>query len=48
MIADLKLSVKISQKEISTIFRVLDVNCDGKVSRAELADSFLAIKSSIL
>lgn len=48
LIADLKLSVKISPKEVSHIFAVLDVNRDGMVSRRELADAFLAVKSSIL
>jgi Ca2+-binding EF-hand superfamily protein len=48
LIADLKLNVKISPKEVNNIFAVLDTNCDGMVSRRELADAFLAIKSSIL
>lgn len=33
LISDLKLSVKISQKEVDRIFEVLDVNGDGKVSK---------------
>ena len=48
LVGDLKLTVKISQKELNHIFHVLDANQDGKVSRTELADAFLAIKSSIL
>jgi Ca2+-binding EF-hand superfamily protein len=48
MIADLNLSVRISSKEINHIFEVLDTDHDGKVSRDELAEAFLAIRSSIL
>ena len=45
LIADLNLGNKICQKEIDRIFKLLDVNGDGKVSKEELADAFIAVKS---
>lgn len=47
MIDDLKLTLKISQKELSHIFYLVDVNGDGRVSREELISAFLGIKSTI-
>ena len=48
LIADLNLGNRICQKEIDKIFQLLDVNGDGKVSKDELADAFIAVKSSNL
>jgi|JI9StandDraft_1071089.scaffolds.fasta_scaffold650716_1 Ca2+-binding EF-hand superfamily protein len=45
MIGDLKLSVSISLREMNIIFELLDYDGDGKVSRDELIEGFLAIKS---
>lgn len=45
MISDLKLSVKISLREMNIIFDLLDFDGDGHVSRNELIEAFLAVKS---
>jgi Ca2+-binding EF-hand superfamily protein len=49
MIEDLDLDprIKMSGREINNIFDMLDVNGDGRVSRQELVQAFLAIKTSI-
>jgi hypothetical protein len=47
MIDDLKLTLKISQRELTHIFWLVDSNADGRVSKEELISAFLSMKSSI-
>jgi Ca2+-binding EF-hand superfamily protein len=50
MIEDSKLPVRsrITLKEMTSIFKLLDVNGDGRVSRQELIEAFLEIKEPII
>lgn len=45
MVQDLKLKLTITQRELASIFQLVDVDGDGKVSRRELVGAFLNIKS---
>ena len=39
------MPITITNKEIEHIFELMDVNGDGKVSRGELIDAFLSLKT---
>lgn len=50
MIDDLNLSPKlrVSLREITSIFKLLDVNGDGRVSREEFIEALCEIKDALM